>query len=524
MKARPAPSLRGLRRAGVASGCALALCVVAAGPASAAVPATRAAATTTTSSTSTAGATSASSVRLTINLPAGTPLGASIQLDVDPVAGTVRAVPGSNSEAEAVAAVLSGTLAGQSQSLGGADAKLPSPTSVQGSPLDALNTGIAGSPLADFLALQAANSSADVTTAPSSTSTAGTTLGIGLPTALATPLKAVFDQLIAGLNDVLAGLAPVDTATQALCAGLTQVVDPANGVAQQIPVLGPIVTAVTTGLTDPQIGVLCNIRTTLGDIVTKLGTSLDSLGGPGGLLSLGLLQTSQSITTATGKVTSTAKSQVGNVRILGQNPFGTAQALTTTSTATAPGTPGGATATVDAAAVNVAATPLALFTYDLTTLKGQIAGIDLAGVNDLLAQIQAILDALAGVGVQGGRVGAPTDAIASCPTALTSTLSGTFKAADGTCAAAAAEGYGLAVTLPDALATAVGITGPLVQLTFSPSAAVARSVTTTTTTTTTEACSTCLAHTGLETPLSAAGLALLVTAAYAVRRRRSAAA
>lgn len=521
--ARPDPTAapdrpsRRLRSVALASCTALAMSTAAL---AGAAPASAQTSGTTTTSTSTAGAASASAVRLVLNLPQGN----TIALDIDPVAGTVRAVPGSGPQANAVAAVLAGSVGGQSQSFGQATAKLPSPTSADGGPLAALNSGINASPLGAFIKLQAASSTASVTTAPNSTSQAGTTLGVGLPQALADALGQVFTPLITGLNDVLAGLAPTDPAVQQVCQGLTAVTNPAAGVAGTIPVLGPIVQDVNKGVTDPQTGALCTVRKTLGDIVTRLDAALKTLAGPGGLLNLGLLQASQNLTTAQGKVTSVATSQVGALTVLGTNPFGTAQVLRTASTATTAGTPGSATATVDEAAVTVSATPLALFKYDLTAVTGQLAGINLTGLNTLLSNVQALLDALAGVGVQGGRIGAPTDAISACPATVSTTLSGTFKAPDGTCAAAAARGYGLALTLPAALATPLGITGPLLSLTFTPSAAVATASVTTTTTPGTPGTPTTvagrLAMTGLEGPLAAIGL-LLVAVAAAVRRRRS---
>lgn len=463
---------------------------------------------TTTTSTSGAGAASAASVRLVLNLPQGQ----SVSLEIDPVAGTVRSVAGSGPEADALAAVLAGSAGGQSQSFGLAEAKLPTPLTATGSPLDALNSGINGSPLGAFLSLNAATSTAAVTPSPNATSQAGTSLGVGLPQAVADGLQALFTPLIAGIQTVLLTL-PTGTVLPAVCGQLA----PVTGGIGTVPVVGTLVN-------QQQVDAVCAVNQTLMNVVAALGASLETLGGPGGLLNLGLLQSSQSVTTDAGKVTSTATSQVGQLGVLGGvNPFGAAQVLRTASTAATAGTPGSATATVDEAAVTLGVQQLALLNYVLPSgLSGQVAGVNLAGLSAILDQLQTLLAALAGIGVEGGRIGAPTDAIAACPDALSPTLSGTFKAPDGTCATAAARGYGLALTLPAPLAGPLGITGPLVQLTFAPSAAVARTTVTSTTTPTTppQPAKPGLARTGLEGPGAAAGLLLLVLAG-AVRRRRA---
>lgn len=500
----PSRRTRGLAAAACA---AVALPVLVASPAAA----------QTTTSTSTSGATSASAIRLTINLPSALPI-SPIQLDIDPVAGTVRSVSGSGPEAQAVAAIISGSVGENAQSFGLAEAKLPSPTEATGSPLAAVSEGIAGSPLADFLAVDLASSKASVTTAPSSASDAGTRIAVGLPTALAEQLPQVLDPLLSGLDEIIAALGPLDEGTAALCEGLTPVTGPlADGVAG-VPVLGPVLDDVVAGTLSPeQEGLICTIRANLQELKDAVGASLLELGGVGGLFSTGLIETSQSLVTEGTKVTARSTAQVAGLSVLGQNPFGQARVLSTTSTAVVD--KGVADATVDAAAVEAFAEPLLTLETDLDTITGDLTDIPLDGLTEVLDQVQALLDALAGIGIEGGRLGDPAAALGSCPDALTATLSGTFEQ-PGVCAAAAARGYGLAVTLPAELAEPLGITGPLIQLAFSPSAAVARSATQTTTTPT--AVQGTLPRTGPEALLAAAGLALLAGAAL-VRRRRTAA-
>lgn len=500
-------------------GLALAACAAVVLPVAAASPAV---AQTTTSSTSTSGATSAAALRLVLNLPQGNTL----QVEIDPVAGTVRSVTGSGPEAQAYAAIIAGGLAGEGEAFGPAQAMLPKPTEDSGGPLDALNEGINGSDLGDFLQVNALVSEAAVTTAPSSTSEAGTELAVGLPPALAEGLAVLFEQIIAGLEDLILATEPTQEVLDQFCAGLTAVTDPVveDGL-ETLPVIGPIVGDVEEGLLDGEAGTLCQLRTFLQQVVDELEAGLAELGELG-LLNVGTLEASQRIDTEGSQVTATATARIADVDVLGvANPFGDVEALETASTAVV--APGTADATVEQDTVDVDVAPIAIIEAQIPeTLEGSLLGIELDGVEALVGELNALLEALAGIGVNA--VDPTTAELSGCPTALTTGLGGTFEEA-GVCAAAAAAGYGLAVTLPAELAEPLGIVDengevlPLLSLAFSPSAAVARAATTTTTNPPApENPDRPLPRTGAETALAAAGVALLAGAAL-VRRRRSAA-
>jgi LPXTG-motif cell wall-anchored protein len=504
------PPLRRARALAVVAAAAVVLPVAAAAPA---------AAQSTTTSTSSSGATSGSAVRLTINLPGALPINP-VQLDIDPVSGTVRAVPGSSPEARAFAAVISGRVGAQAQSFGAAEAKLPTPTEAVGAPLAQLNNGINGSPLSTFLSVSLADSRAAVKDAPSSTSSAGTRIAVGLPPQLAPVLTAVLDPLLAGVGMAIdQAAARLGVPTAQLCAGLAPVTTPVGTQIGNVPGLGPLLQDVVTGVTQPEAGVLCKLGDFLVRLKDQLTASLKTLVGPGGLLDTGLLSTQQSITVEGGTTTSTVTSEVAGLTVLGRNPFGTADVLRTVSTAKVG--PGVAEATVDRVAVEAFARPLLTLETDLQKVVGDLAGIDLDGLNQVLGAVTTLLNALAGIGIEGGPLDDAGATLQGCPEALTATLTGTFEQ-PGVCAAAAARGYGLAVTLPAQLAGPLGITGPLVQLAIAPSAAVAGASTTTTTTTPTPAPGP-LPRTGGEAVLGAAGLVLLAGAAL-VRRRRALAA
>jgi len=126
--------------------------------------------------------------------------------------------------------------------------------------------------------------------------------------------------------------------------------------------------------------------------------------------------------------------------------------------------------------------------------------------------------ALAPVGITVFKLDDSADAkaISSCPTELDGLLTGTLKAADGRCAAAATRGIGLSVSLPAALATPLMIAGPLVELQIVPTAAVAQSQPVA------AVAPRNLPRTGADTDLlGVTGLVLLGGAGVLLRRRRA---
>ena len=129
----------------------------------------------------------------------------------------------------------------------------------------------------------------------------------------------------------------------------------------------------------------------------------------------------------------------------------------------------------------------------------------------------ALNEALAPVGITVFKLDDSVGAKApsSCPAELDGLLTGTFKAADGSCAAAATRGIGLSVTLPEALATPLMIAGPLVELQIVPTSAVAKAQPAPV------VAPVNLPRTGLDTGLlGATGLVLLGGAGVLLRRRR----
>lgn len=495
------------RRAGLAT----ALCAAVALPTVLAAPASAQPAGTDVS-----GATRASALTLTINLPQAN----QVQLVLDPVSGTVRSVTGQGPQAQAFADLIAGSIAGQAQSFGRAEAMLPAPTEAAG-PTNPFNAAIAGSPLAEFLSVELLDSNATVTAAPSSASEAQiASLGVGLPQALVDGLAPVLDPLRAGVTTLLTELADGTAGgVDALCAGAApagQITQPVVDALLPIPGVGTIAEDLLGGVDEGQVPVLCTLDQLLRDLDAELQASLDTLVGPGGVLGTGLIGARQSITTEGTKVTATAEASIADLTVLGRSPFVNATALQTRATATADGTT--ATAAVESAAVDVAADPLAQLTTDLETLTGRVADLPLDGVGELVTELQAVIEALLGIGIDAGRLGSPSDAIAACPESLDGGLSGTFQSPDGRCAAAAARGYGLAVTLPAQLATPLGIQGPLVELAIVPAAAVAKAQPVAATPP--GPAPPTLPRTGAEAPLAAAGAALLLGAA-ALRRRRS---
>jgi len=486
----------------------------------AAPAAAQTAAPTTTTTTTRTASTDAAAIRLTVNLPQGN----QIQLDIDPVAGAVSSVSGSGPQATAIATLIRGSIAGQAQSFPGAEAALPEPKESSG-PTSALSDGINASPLGEFLRVGLLTATAKVSEAPSSESTAQiASLGLGLPAALDDALQQVLMPLLAGLDEVIAALGPLDAATQAICAGIEPVTMPVKGGVAGVPVLGPVLVDVVDGATDQEAGVLCTLRAFLGEVQDSLAASLADLTGPGGLIGTGLLTSSQAITTEGDRTTARATSRVADLRLLGRNPFGDVTALTTTSTAVLAGST--SDATIDTIAVSAFAEPLLTLETDLDQVIGDAAGIQLDGLTGLLDQIQTVLDGLAGIGLRAGPLDAVDPVLPACPEQLAGQqLTGTFEA-PGACAAAAARGYGIAVTIPEQLATPLGITGPLVALQFAPTAAVVRGSSTTSTTAPPAAApavaavaARSLPRTGAQAPVAALGLALLVGAALVCRRR-----
>jgi LPXTG-motif cell wall-anchored protein len=503
-----APSVpsRRLRGLAVAACAAIALPIAAAAPVGA---------QTTTTTTTTTADTAAAALRVTVNLPQGNTL----QIELDPALGTIRSVTGQGPGAEAYAAILRGSLGDESEAFGEAYATLPAPTEADGSPFADLNDGINDSELGTFLTVEALESRASVTPAPSSASNAGTRIDLGLPPQLVEGLAEPLEQILAGLElliDELAGglEGPVDQFCAGLGEGIGQlepVTTPVGEGLSQIPGLGGIVAGATTG----DLPLLCEVADHVQTIGASLVDSLEEIS----LFTIGTLEASQTITTEGTRVTARATAEAADITLLGEQPFGEVGALSTTSTAVLD--TGFAEATVEQEAVELEAADFAFVQTDLETVTGELGDVELDGVTELVAVIDAILTELSGVGVSGGSLGSADDTLDACPGELMRDASGTFEQ-PGVCAAAIALGYGLFVELPEELAgeEALDLAGPLVAVQLVPSdAVVRRTVATATTPAPPTQQQAQLPRTGAAAPLAVGGLVLLVGAALLRRRR-----
>ena len=272
-----------------------------------------------------------------------------------------------------------------------------------------------------------------------------------------------------------------------LGAGLPQAPAPAALRAQDVNVaaaspeeIAEALEEILANLQEDDLPVLCNLSETLTSVNTNLQNSLDTLTGPGGVLSTGLVAADQAITRTGSGVTASATARVTALSLLGQQPFGTADVLTTTSTATATGAAGGAKAEVTSTVADLQGGQIDPFVDVRATLQGitgDLAGLDLDPLDEIIGAALGTLNAaLAPIGVTVVALDDSTaaKAIESCPTELTSDLTGTFQAPTGACAAAATRGVGIEVALPEALATPLGIAGPLLSLQIVPTAALAQ--------------------------------------------------
>ena len=478
------------------------------------------------------GATAATALRLTLNLPGGA--ATRVELVLDPVTGTVSRTTTTTAAADAT--VLRGSLGGQALDTGTSSAKLPEPLSSSSNPGGALEEGLAGTPLANLLKVELLPSAAEVSAAPTSSSEAAVAnLGAGLPDALAGALAPLTTPLAAAVDQVLTALATQSgTPVAQLCAGVTDAVealDPATSQIDEVLAALPIPVPVQAVLDETAIGALCGLSTTIAQLNTALQDSLASLTGDSGVLGTGLITATQDITSEGGTVTAKAAASIADLTLLGQTPFANTQVLQTASTAKTAGTPGSAAATVDSTIADLQGGTVDPFLQVRTTIQG--IRDSFVGEGALPTELETVFDALfdtlnaalAPVGVTLFKLDDSADAkaIEACPAALDGLLTGTLAAADGSCAAAATRGVGIAVTLPAALAGPLQVGGPLVELQIVPSAAVARAQAAAVVAPPTEVAQTppTLPRTGADaTLLGGLGLALL-TGAAVLRRRRT---
>jgi LPXTG-motif cell wall-anchored protein len=431
-----------------------------------------------------AGATGATALTVTVNLPGGA--ASRLVLTLDPVTGEASRVQ-TGTAALARSEVLSGSIGAQSLGTGATTAALPGPLRASNDPAAAFAAGLADSPLAGLVDLRLLPSEAAVTASPSSASQASVAgLGIGLPDAVAGGLAPLLDPLSTGVDQLLATLAEQSQVPVAqLCGGLTEAVtalgavsDPLGRALAGLPVQVPV----DAVLEEAALGAICELPATLAALRTALGSALGSLTGSRGVIGVDGVTAAQSIDTGPDGVAARSTASVAGLTLLGQQALVGAQVLRTSSSAVATGRPGTATATVESTVAEAAAGTVDPFAQVRATLDGivdsRVGGAQLpAALEQQLAELLGVLDlALAPVGITLVRSDDAPQAqdLAACPTALDGSHSGTFTAPDGSCAAAATRGIGVAVTLPEQLASALTISGPLVEVQLVPSAAAAR--------------------------------------------------
>ena len=430
-----------------------------------------------------AGATAATALSVTLNLPGGA--ATKLLLTLDPITGALSKVS-STTMAVANAEVISGNFGGQAMGSGVSAAMLPAPLSSSNDPAAPFNESLAGTPLENLLRIQLLPSSATVSTDPSSTSEAAVaSLGAGLPDEFASALAPLTDALADGVDQLLTALAEQSSMPVAeLCAGLTEAVTALEGVTgplgEALAAL-PIPVPVQAILDETALGAVCGLSITLTELNTALQDALATLTGDSGVLGTGLITSTQRITTTGGTVTSQAAASIAGLTLLGQQALAGAEVLRTTSTATVNGTPGSAAAAIDSTVAGVTAGTVDPFLQVRATING--IRDSFIGEGALPAELETLFDdlfdtlnaALAPIGITLFKNDASPQAtaLAACPTQLDGLQTGTFEAANGTCAAASTRGVGLSVTLPAALATPLMIEGPLVEIQIVPTAAVA---------------------------------------------------
>jgi len=465
---------------------------------------------------------------ITLNLPGGA--ATKISLTLDPVTGTVTKTT-STVAAAADATVLRGTLGTQSLGAGTSSAKLPSPTESTSNPTGAIGAALDGTPLANLLTIEALPSKAKVTKAPSSASEASVAkLGVGLPAALASALAPLTGPLLSAVDGALTALAAASgTPVTQICAGATSAVTalnpvttPLNDALKALPIPLPVQPL----LNQTTLGALCGLSDTLKKLNTALQDALKSLTGESGVFGVGLISANQSISRTGRTITARAEASVAGLTLLGQKPFIDADVLRTVSTASTAGTPGSAKAKIESSIASLTGGSADPFLQIRTT----IAGIrdSFVGKGALPSELSTAFDKLFGVlNAALGPIGitvfklddsADSKAIAGCPTALTGLLTGTLAAANGRCAAAATRGVGISVILPAALAGALMVGGPLVEVQIVPTAAVvqAQNVDSAAAPAPTDLQ---LPRTGLDTGIGGLALLLLLGAAAARRFR-----
>lgn len=467
------PALRRTCRGAVALTATTGLLMAAAAPAAAQ-----------TTASDVAGATQATALRLTLNLPGGE--ATRIVLELDPVTGTVSRSTSTTATSDAT--VLRGSLGGQGLDSGTSSAKLPEPTSSSSNPAGAIEEALAGTPLANLLKVELLPSSATVSGAPTSEGEAAVAnLGAGLPDALADALAPLTGPLADGVDQILTTVAAQSgVPVGEVCTNLTTVVQalaPVTGPLDAALGALPITVPAQALLDETVLGAICGLSTTITQLNTALQDALASLTGDSGVLGTGLVTSTQDITSSGAAITAVAESSIAGLTLLGQTPFASAEVLRTTSTAKTAGTPGTAAATVDSTVANLTGGTVDPFLQVRATIQG--IRDSFVGEGDLPAELEVVFDelfdtlnaALAPVGITLFKLDDSADAkaLSGCPAELDGLISGTFAAADGSCAAAATRGVGLSVTLPAALAGPLGIAGPLVELQIVPTAAVVRS-------------------------------------------------
>jgi hypothetical protein len=274
-----------------------------------------------------------------------------------------------------------------------------------------------------------------------------------LSTALNTAISTAQTQLTSGANSLVTQLSALITQLQGLLPTNPITSDPTA--AAQLTDLQKLLADLPAGFTA--------VSQQIQDAITKLGST-------GGLLDVGLIQSSSSVTKSATAVTATSTAKVGSVSALGG--LGSLGLIQSTSTATATGVAGGAKATVspDKQVLDLKVGSLADISAAVSGIQADLSKLDPAGLSGPLQQVAASLNsgfqtllttlngALGNLGVSVADLGETTNA-----------------SADGTSATATSKGVGIQVTLPPAIASAAGLgTQPLLVLSAVPTSATAQ--------------------------------------------------
>jgi hypothetical protein len=323
------------------------------------------------------------------------------------------------------------------------------------------------------------NPTADTSLAPNTSLGGLGSIGLLQATAKVTPDPgAQSNASVASLKIGLTGpLAPVATAlsaalNQALTTASAQITANGNQLVTQLSGLVNQLLAQLPG--NPLTAQLDDVNKLLADLPAgftavsqQIQDAIGKLGDDGGLLDIGLIQSSSSVIKSASTVTATATSKVGSVSALGG--LGQLGLIQSTSTASATGVAGGAKASVDPdkQILDLKVGSLADIDASVKGLQADVSKLDSSGLS---APLQALADQL-NSGFQT-LLSSLNGALGNLGVSVADLGSTVTTKPDGTSASAISKGVGIQVTLPPAVGTAIGIGNqPLLVLSAVPTTA-----------------------------------------------------